>query len=165
MVEKKDLEEIKKMMQIASTRKPVKDIRTSILQEMSGEIKREGMEDKYEALLNQLGNLRVRLIMEDENKLKKDEQGKTILETTEELMKWKFPSPKQKFIPGEQKYRISEDGSECDPTNLTTALKSFDDHQYLNRIGELSAAISAVNGEIAKIDKDFWEKRRDIPVR
>lgn len=157
MVEKKELEEIKKTLQTTLNRKPIKDIQNNIFQIKSLEIRGEPKE-RYEVYLKLLVDLRVRLLMEDKDKLLKDFQGKTILDTTEELMKQKFPSPNQKFIPGEQKYRIAADGSECDPTNLVNTLNNFDNHQYENRIGELAVAISNIQGEIARIDNNFWSR-------
>jgi hypothetical protein len=160
-MEKKELENLQKIISATTTaKKPVKDIKTSILQDLGEDVDSDSKKE-YFKMVRKLGKLRSRLAKEEG--LEKDDDGKTIVTKIDDILKEHIPSPKPTIQSAGDKYRF-DDGSEADLQSYSNVMNMFIDNAFINRISKMQIIYSEALAVIMKLDgeNDLWYKDKKL---
>jgi len=162
-MEKKDYEEIAKIMKsVSSTKKPIKDVRTSTLQDLNDEVT-DNPACEYFKKSDTLGNLRSRLVKEDGNNLTKDGKGNTIVNRIDAFFSNSILSSKPVVVAEGNKYRF-RDGSEADLPSLKDIMTHYENFAYANLRNQIQTLLSDARAEIDRLDKDMWKERKSFKL-
>lgn len=156
-MEKEELNEIRKLVSAATAvKKSVKDVKTSILQDLSEESDND-CKKEYFRMIKRLMKLRSRLAME--TKLPTDESGKTVVTRIDEILGLKVPSPEPIVLSDGKKYQF-KDGSQADISSYTNVMNMNIELSLINIINKLQIVYSEGLAEIMKLEKekDLWAR-------
>lgn len=160
-MEKKELEEIKKLFHSERTKwRNITDIRSAILlglgEKSTGEIKKD-----YEKAMLDINLMKTAIIyclkdteLSNEMRVK----GKQIIGEIDSLMKKEFMSPRSKIY-GDNNFRkfSFHDGSEATLENYDQVKNAVLESMMFNRLHQLSSKISDALGFITILMPDLWQ--------
>ena len=155
-MEKEELNEIRKLISATTAvKKSVKDVKTSILQDLSEESDND-CKKEYFKMVKRLMKLRSRLAKETNLQTDKN-TGKTVVTRIDAILNLPVPSPGPMIIADGKKYRF-KDGSEADISSYQNVMNMNIELSLINRINELQIVYSDALAEIMTLEKekDLW---------
>ena len=155
-MEKDELNEIRKLISATTAvKKAVKDVKTSILQDLSEESDND-CKKEYFRMIKRLMKLRSRLAKETNLSTDKETE-ETVVDRIDKILESPVPSPEPIILADGKKYQF-KDGSQADISSYQDVMNMNIELSLINRINKLQIVYSEALAEIMALEKekDLW---------